>query len=331
MNKLIILSEQKSYIKKGLSAPQIDGQEKAFLKYGGDDVKIVYKSFLLKNINRITSKFGFRPLCDGFTRKKTEESIFLYIAVSFIFLKENAYLLKELKKHGNRVSVYCYDMWEPEFEDWRKMFDEIEADYVFCGYKKSAEYLKEKGYNAYWVPLSGDFEVFKPYNEKKTRLFMQMGRRNEDLHIKMLEYLKKHSLDDNRENYVYRKDRNERIFPDINELAKEISKTKYFVCVPKYYENFKRTGNINETICRYYEGMACKTMLVGMKSETFDELFPYKAMISFNDGEDFDEQIEYYESHPEEYEQIVNNNYEYVQKNHSWGNRVKQILEIINR
>ena len=328
--KLVILSEQKSYIKKGLSAPQIDGQEKAFLKYGGGDVEILYKSFLLKNINRLTSKVGLAPICDSFTKKKREDVLYLYIAVSLIFLEENLYLLKELKKNGNKVSVYCYDCWEPEFEDWLKAIKEIDADYIFCGYKKSAEFLAEKGFNAYWVPLSGDFEVFKPTEEKKTRLFMQMGRRNEDLHIKMLEYLKKHGLSDIRDNYVYRKDRNERIYPDIHELAKEIGKTKYFVCVPKFYENFKRTGNINETICRYYEGMACKTMLVGMKSDTFDELFPYKAMISFNNGEDFDQEIEYYESHPEEYDEIVNKNYEYVQKHHSWGNRVRQILDIIN-
>ena len=53
-------------------------------------------------------------------------------------------------------------------------------------------------------------------------------------------------------------------------------------------------------------------------------------MISFNNGEDFDQEIEYYESHPEEYDEIVNKNYEYVQKHHSWGNRVRQILDIIN-
>ena len=326
--KLIILSEQKSYIKKGASAPQIDGQEKAFLKYGGEDVGIRYKNIVLKNLNRILKKNVF---LEGFTKKKEEDSVYLYIAVSLIFLQENAYLLKELKKHGNKVSVYCYDVWEPEFADWQKAFDDVGFDYIFFGYKKSCEHFRELGYNGYWVPLSGDFEVFRPCDEKKTRLFMQMGRVNEPLHEKILNYLKEHGLEDNRENYVYRKSRNEQIYPDIHELAREIGKTKYFVCVPKYYENFKRTGNINETICRYYEGMACRTMLIGMKSETFDELFPYKAMISFNEGEDFDEQVEYYESHPEEYEEIVEKNYEYVTKNHSWGNRVRQILEIIGR
>jgi|GEM_PF-6350086 len=328
--KLILLSEQKSYIKKGASAPQIDGQEKAFLKYGGDKVDIRYKNIVLKNLNRFSRKLGMPLLKEGFTKKQEEDAVYLYIAVSLVYLEENAYLLKELKKHGNKVSVYCYDVWEPEFDGWQKAFDDVGFDYIFFGYKKSCEHFRELGYNGYWVPLSGDFEVFKPSGETKTRLFMQMGRRNDVLHEKILSYLKDHGLEDNRENYVYRKDRNEQIYPDIHELAYEISKTKYFVCVPKIYENFKRTGNISDTICRYYEGMACKTMPIGMKPETFDELFPYKAMISFNENEDFAEQIDYYENHPEEYEAIVEKNYEYVMAHHSWGNRVRQILDIIN-
>ena len=331
MKKLIILSEQKSYIKKGMSAPQIDGQEKAFLKYGGSDVDIRYKSIVYKNINRILKKLHLSPICDDFTRKKENDAVYCYIAVSLVFLKENAYLLKELKKHGNKVSIYCYDVWEPEFDGWNKQFSEIDPDYIFFGFKKSYEHFKELGYNCYWVPLSGDYEVFKPYEVEKTRMFMQMGRKNEDLHKKILAYMEKHGIEDNRDNYVYIKNKGESIYPDINELAKEISRTKYFVCVPKFYENFKRTGNIKDTICRYYEGMACKTMLIGMKPETFDELFPYKAMISFNDGEDFEEQIDYYENHQDEYNDIVNKNYEYILKHHSWGNRVKQILEIINK
>ena len=68
--KLIILSEQKSYIKKGSSAPQVDGQERAFLKYGNGDVEIVYKNIVLKNINRVLRKLHLPLICDPFTKKK---------------------------------------------------------------------------------------------------------------------------------------------------------------------------------------------------------------------------------------------------------------------
>ena len=330
MKKIIILSEQKSYIRKGASAPQVDGQERAFLSYGGDDVSICYKSLILKNISRLLGKLHLGPLYESWAKQKHEDSVFLYVTMNLIYLKANAYLLKKLKASGNEISIFCYDCWEPEFQDWEKVIDDIGIDYLFFGYKKSAEYFKETGHNSYWVPLSADFTVFKDFYEKKTRMFMQMGRRNDVLHEKILAYLKLHGLEDSRENYVYRHDRNEQIYPDIHELAKEINRTKYFVCVPKSYENFKRTGAISETICRYYEAMASKTMIIGMKPDTFDELFPYKAMINFNNNEDFNEAIDYYETHQDEYEAMLKKNHDYVLEHHSWGNRIHQILDIIN-
>ncbi len=328
--KIIILSEQKSYIKKGASAPQIEGQEQAFLAYGKDNVSIVYKDIIVKNINRITEKLHLPTIYESWANKKHEDSVFLYVTMNLPYLVANAYLLKKLKATGNKTAIFCYDCWEPEFSDWEKVIDEIGIDYLFFGYKKSAEYFKETGHNAYWIPLSADFRIFKPREEKKTRMFMQMGRRNDVLHEKILAYLKEHGLEDNRDNYVYRHDRDEMIFPDIHELAKEVNRTKYFVCVPKSYENFKRTGAISETICRYYEAMASKTMIIGMKPDTFDELFPYKAMISFNNNEDFNEAIDYYENHRDEYNEILDKNYDYVMEHHTWGNRIHQILDIIN-
>ena len=330
-NKVIILSEQKSYIKKGSSAPQIDGQERGFLKFDENLVEIKYLSFFVKNINRILKKIGLKPIRESFLKQKYDDSVFLYIVMNPVYMKLNLDVLKLIKQSGNKLSLYCYDCWQPEFDEWQNYFDKINPDYIFFGYKKSAEHFKSLGYNAYWIPLSADFEIFNDYGLDKTRLFMQMGRRNDDLHEKILAYLKKHNLEDNRDNYVYRKSKGEMIYPDIYELAKQANKTKYFVCVPKSYENFKRTGDISETICRYYEAMASKTMIIGMKPETFDELFPYKAMISFNNGEDFENEIDYYESHPEKYNQIIEKNYDCVIKNHSWANRMKQILEIINQ
>ena len=80
--KLIILSEQKSFIKKSSSAPQVDGQEKAFLKYGKGNVDILYKNIVLKNINRVNKKLHLPLLCDPFTKKKYDDAVILFISVN---------------------------------------------------------------------------------------------------------------------------------------------------------------------------------------------------------------------------------------------------------
>ncbi len=329
--KLIILSEQKSYIKKSASAPQVDGQERGFLKYGNGEVDIKYKSIILKNINRFTSKLHMPLLCDSFTKKKYENSVFIHISVNLNYLEDNVHLLKELKKHGNEVALYCYDCWEPEFEEWRKVIDEINPDYLFFAYKLTDEYYRKNGYNSYWVPLSADYEVFKYKDKPRTRMFMQMGRFNKDIHSSILKYLENHNLEDNRDNYAYRRDRNETLYPELSDLVDAINETKYFVCIPKFYENFKRTGNVNDIICRYFEGMICKTMIIGKKPETWSELMPEDAMITFEDDySDFDEKIEFFEKNPDKYQEIVDRNYDYILKHHSWGNRLETILKAIN-
>lgn len=329
--RLIILSEQKSLIKKSSSAPQVDGQERAFLKYGGEQVGIRYKSIVWKNINRVMGKLHLPLICDGFTKKHYDDAVFLYIAVNLNYLESNAYLLKELKKHGNKVALYCYDCWEPEFEEWRKVIDDIGADYLFFAYKLTNDYYREHGYKSWWSPLSADYEVFKYEGKERKRMFMQMGRFNEDIHKAILKYLDDHSLEDDRDNYAYRRSREETLYPELSDLVDAINETKYFVCIPKYYENFKRTGNVNDMICRYYEGMICKTMIIGKKPETWDYYFPYEAMITFEDDySDFNEKIDYYEKHPEEYEELVNKNYDYILEHHTWGNRLDIILKAIN-
>ena len=104
------------------------------------------------------------------------------------------------------------------------------------------------------------------------------------------------------------------------------------VCIPKCYENFKRTGNVCAFTGRYYETIACKTLIIGRKPLIFDELFPSDGMIEFNDDfSDFDEKIDAIENDPERYQQIVDKNYECFMNHHTWGHRLDEMMEIINK
>lgn len=330
MKKLIILSEQKSFIKKPASSDCIIGQEKAFLHRGNGNAEIKYKSLLLKNISRMTKKIGLGPICDGFTKRKIENSVFLYIAMNLVYLKSNSYLLKRLKRSGNSLALYIYDCWEPEFDDWQKVIDEIQPDYVFFCFKQTWEHYRDI-YNCYWVPQSADLDYFKDLGTQKTRMFIQMGRVNPEMHEAIKGYLKNHDMSDTDGNYVYRRQKKTNLFPELPVLVEEINRTKYIVCVPKSYENFKRTGNVCGITARYFESIACKTMIIGKKPYTFDELFPSDGMLVFKDDlSDFDEQIDALENDQERYDEIVNKNYECLIKNHTWGNRLDQIMEIIN-
>ena len=330
MKKLIILSEQKSFIKKPASSDCIIGQEKAFFRRGEGNVEILYKSLILKNISRVIKKIGFEPICDSFTRKHHDNAVFMYIAMNLVYLKSNRYLLKELKKNGNKLSLYVYDCWEPEFDAWQKVFDELKPDYIFFCFKQTWEHYKDR-YNCYWVPQSADLDFFQDLGIEKTRMFIQMGRVNPQMHEAIKSYLNKKGIPDTDDNYVYRRKEKTDLFPKLPDLVREINRSRYIVCVPKCYENFKRTGNVSGITARYFESIACKTMIIGKKPVSFDELFSSDGMIEFKeDLSDFDDLIQDLENHKEKYEEIVNKNYECLMKNHTWGNRLDQIMEIVN-
>ena len=130
MNKLVILSEQKSFVKRPISHDAILGQETEFLQYGKDNVEIKYKSFVLKNINRVISKIGIQPIADSFAKQKRNDCVFMYIAMHLSYLKTNLYLLNELKKAGNKIALYVWDCWEPEFDEWQEVLDDLRPDYI---------------------------------------------------------------------------------------------------------------------------------------------------------------------------------------------------------
>lgn len=330
MKKILILSEQKSFFKRPVSHDAVLGQEREFLEHGKDNVDIKYKSLMLKIINRVFDKIGIKPVCDSFTGRKYENTVVLYIAMHLNYLKNSIHLIRNLQRHGNKIAIYVWDCWEPEFEDWKEVLDDLKVDYLFFSFKQTYEYFKDI-YKCYWVPQSANRYYFKSLSLDKTRLFMQMGRVNDILHEKILNYLKKHNIEDIQENYVYRRDKNTLLFPDLSELVKEINKTKYMVCIPKYYENPKRTGNVCAMTGRYYETIACKTLIIGKKPLIFDELFPADGMIEFDDDySDFEEKIKMIEADENMYNRIVEDNYRCFMEKHTWSHRLDEMMRIIN-
>lgn len=331
MNRFIILSEQKSFYKRPNSHDAILGQETEFLSHGGENVEIRYRSFILKGINRLLSKIGMKPLCEGFSGKREDDAVFLYIAMSLNYLKSNLYLLERIKSRGNRIALYVWDCWQPEFDDWQSVLDDLGPDYVFFSFKQTYEHFRDR-YNCYWIAQSANLTAFRDLNTEKTRMFIQMGRVNPQLHEKILSYLDSHGIADTDDNYVYRRDRNSLLFPDLDELVYEINRTKYMVCIPKCYENPKRTGDVSAFTGRYYEAIVCKTLIIGKKPLVYDELFPADGMIEFNDDlSDFDEKIDELEKDPERYNEIVERNYRCFMDNHTWSHRLDEMLRIINQ
>ena len=158
---------------------------------------------------------------------------------------------------------------------------------------------------------------------------MQMGRKNIMLDSFIKQYLKEKNLPD--ELYIREKNRGEIIYPDFNQLGQEINKTHFFIVSPRNVDEGSLTGEISDVTARFYEGMACKTMLVGIKpKDTFDLLFPNRnAMIEITDYEGFRDVIDYYLAQPTEYQAIVEENYRYLMAEHTWCHRANSLIDFL--
>ncbi len=55
--------------------------------------------------------------------------------------------------------------------------------------------------------------------------------------------------------------------PDVNDLAKEIAISRFFLQAPQNIDNEYKTGEISEGTARFYEAVACKSLMVGFKAQ----------------------------------------------------------------
>lgn len=331
--KWIILSEREYIFKNhGVAYDIILGMEDIFCAEGADLVTI---SPLIDIANRLVYKFS-RPFVKNELAFLCDRSIpinstyYLYISMSYAGLKMVVPTLRRISKKNSHVVLYCFDTWESLYQNWDEAFREIQPRAIFFAYKKARDFFSKKYRDCFFLPQSADNRIFYPRKIKKQRLFMQMGRRNECIHNMILGYLEEHGIDDSPDNYIYEREKGKVIFPDIQELATEICKSMFFVAAPQSLENRNLTGNISEVTARFYEAMACKTLIIGFKPDTYDELFPEDSMVELRpDGSDFAQKIDYFLEHPGEYENIVNRNYEYLMKHHTWGNRYETMVSAL--
>ena len=96
----------------------------------------------------------------------------------------------------------------------------------------------------------------------------------------------------------------------------------------RVYLNSLSPGGLVGT--RFFENMASKALVFCEESENLRRIFPSNSYISFKkDLSDFEERFEFALSDSSERTKIVNDAYELAMINHSWEDRVKKIIDLI--
>ena len=205
----------------------------------------------------------------------------------------------------------------------RKLFYEREnIRYIFTHYRDaSSRIIPDLAERYIWLPHYVPLDIFKDYGEERDIDCLMMGILMERVYPKRTAMYKQLL---NYPGFIYHN------HPGYGDLAnysqaltginyaKELSRAKIFVTCDSVEKL---------PLMKYFECLACKTLLMGTGSEELKEL-------GFIDGETFvevnehnvREKVTYYLGHEEERKQIIENGYKLVVERHSVEKRVQEFL-----
>lgn len=101
--------------------------------------------------------------------------------------------------------------------------------------------------------------------------------------------------------------------------------------INSYKIHFNRNMS-NDINYRTFETMGCKTLLITNETENLKINFNIdKHMIIYKTKDELLDKIKYYVANDEERKKIELEGYEHVLSNHTYDNRVKELITIINK
>ncbi|MFE3898485.1 MULTISPECIES: glycosyltransferase [Priestia] len=200
--------------------------------------------------------------------------------------------------------------------------------YIFTCYRDAfTKYHPEFSDKTKWLPHHVNTEIFMDYQKEKDIDILLMGAT--DPYYYPLRHKILSSYRD-KPNFVchphpgYR-DIHKNEFKNVfvkERYAQEINRAKIFFTCNSIY---------GYTILKYFEVLACKTLLLAPSSDEILDLGlkPGVHFVEINEN-NFMENAEYYLTHDKEREEISRNGFELVQKKHSTSQRAHQLIKMIS-
>lgn len=213
-----------------------------------------------------------------------------------------------------------------KIDDRKKYIKNNRVKHIFSIYRDNFEkWYPEFTDRMRWLPHFANTKIFRDYGLKKEIDWLLMGKVSSHypLRKKILEKMKERSgfvyhehpgygslSDEKKESALYGK-----------RYAREINRAKMFLtCGLKY----------KYPVRKYYEVLACKTLLLAPKSKELKDLgfIPGTHYVSINE-KNFLKKAEYYLEHKEERVKIAKQGYEFIHRRHSLEVRAAEMVRMI--
>lgn len=122
----------------------------------------------------------------------------------------------------------------------------------------------------------------------------------------------------------------DRVFQTDEDFRKALADTKVTITVPRCDVDKNIAGNIETLTQRYWECMLSRIVMVGRAPKELIDLIGYNPVVDW-DGRDATPIVADILENIDEYQELVDRNYETARKMASWDIRVRQIMEYLQQ
>ena len=212
-----------------------------------------------------------------------------------------------------------WDCWPKYFEYTYNWFLKNRVQTAIFTSSQNVEMMKKilPHLNILYVPEGVNTQLYDKGKNLKDRKIdlLEFGRKNDKVfNVRLPQEF----------NHLYNKNGN-RLFSTNNEFFQALTDTKIAINFPRCDTQPEIAGNIETLTQRYWECMLSRIVMIGRAPKELVDFIGYNPVIDI-DKQHTEEQILHILNHIEDYQPLVDKNYETAQKKADWSHRMKEVM-----
>jgi glycosyltransferase involved in cell wall biosynthesis len=234
--------------------------------------------------------------------------------------------------YSYEIIPMLWDVWPGKWDILYKDIIRLNCNLLFVTVRSMANKISQDlGIKAYWIPEGIDLKSFNKGADLKERHIdlYEMGRQMLNLHVFLVQLFN----DDKIKGYyrnLYNKDGSlsRLAFETTEEMQKTLSDIKIVVSFPQCDTHPQIAGNLETLTQRYWEAMLCRCLIIGRAPQELIDLIGYDPVVNI-DWNSPSMQIEEILKNIDDYQLLVDKNYNSAIKFASWEMRIREIRKIL--
>jgi len=221
----------------------------------------------------------------------------------------------------------CFDCWPDDYSRWEQLFRTNNVKTAFFTARQSCRYFQHTipGMKSFWLAEACDPDEY-PFPQRLVDRpidVLELGRRHEPYHRSITPPLSAAGS-----HHLYLKDSQRRMFPTRQELMQVWENTKISICFPKSTTSHDRSGGVETVTFRYFESIASRCLIVGHCPSELEEIFGYNPVIEVDHADSAQQLLDILNT-INDYQGLVDRNYQRVREVGSWDARVETMLDTL--